>query len=132
MATSNPLGIVSVISLFVEDVAAAKEFYKRVFQVPVVFEDETSCTVKFGNLLVNILVATEGTILVHPAAVGGPDVGKRFQLTIWVDDLDAMVERVVGSGVTLLTGPQTHPWGMKSITFVDPAGHSWEIGQKVQ
>jgi uncharacterized glyoxalase superfamily protein PhnB len=34
-------------------------------------------------------------------------------------------------GVKLLTGPRDRPWGLRTANFVDPAGHSWEVGQKV-
>lgn len=128
----NPLGKISAISLFVEDVREAKAFYKDVFDVKVLFEDETSCAVKFDNLIVNLLQADEGATLVKPAAVGGPDAGRRFQLSIWVTDLEVVIEKLASKEVRLLTGPQLQPWGMKTVTFTDPAGHSWEIGQSVE
>src|SRR5437870_798673 len=46
---------VSAISLFVEDIQAAKSFYRDVFDVDVVFEDDTSVCVNFGGLFVNVL-----------------------------------------------------------------------------
>ena len=47
---SWPKGI-SAITLFVEDLAAAKKFYREVFGLPVVFEDDDSAVFKFGNTL---------------------------------------------------------------------------------
>ncbi len=134
MSTSNPspLTKIAAISLFVEDLAAAKTFYTTVFGVAVLFEDSTSVGVKFDNLIVNLLVASEGATLVQPAPVGGPETGKRFQISIWVDDLDAVCERLALHKVELLTGPQVQPWGLKTVTFVDPAGHSWEVGQQMK
>ena len=32
-------------------------------------------------------------------------------------------------GVVLLTGPVDKEWGMRVATFVDLAGHSWEVAQ---
>lgn len=128
---TNPLSKVSAISLFVEDTAAAKSFYTSTFGVPVVFEDATSVAVKFDNLIVNLLRASEGATLVRPAAVGGPDAGKRFQMSIWVEDLAAVCEKLAQQDVKLLTGPQLQPWGLKTVTFVDPAGHSWEVAQNM-
>ncbi|KAH8900547.1 Glyoxalase/bleomycin resistance protein/dioxygenase [Thozetella sp. PMI_491] len=132
MDPKNPLQKISAISLFVEDLPAAKAFYQSVFGVSVLFEDPTSVAVKFENLIVNLLLASEGSTLVHPATVGGPDSGKRFQISIWVDDLDGVCAKLAAENVTLLTGPQLQPWGMKTVTFVDPAGHSWEVGQQVK
>jgi uncharacterized glyoxalase superfamily protein PhnB len=34
-------------------------------------------------------------------------------------------------GVELLNGPCDREWGMRSASFVDPAGHSWEVAQKL-
>ena len=31
-------------------------------------------------------------------------------------------------GVELLNGPMDRPWGVRTATFRDPAGHVWEIG----
>ena len=130
MASSNPLGKIAAISLFVEDLAACKAFYTSVFGVPVVFEDDNGVVVKFDNVLINLLQVSEAPILVHPAAVGGPDAGKRSQISIWVDDLQAVCDKLASKDVKLLTGPQLQPWGLRTITFVDPAGHSWEVGQQ--
>ena len=32
-------------------------------------------------------------------------------------------------GVTLISGPTDRPWGMRTITFADPGGYTWEIAQ---
>jgi len=128
----SSLSKLSAISLFVEDLDATKTFYTSVFSVPVVFEDANSAVVKFDNLLVNLLRASEAATLVEPAAVGGPNAGKRFQISIWVDDLEAVCKMLALHGVSLLTGPQAQPWGRTTITFVDPAGHSWEVAQETK
>ncbi|KAH8658434.1 Glyoxalase/bleomycin resistance protein/dioxygenase [Xylariales sp. PMI_506] len=128
---ANPLHRIAAISLFVEDLAASKAFYASVFEAPIVFEDHTSCAVKLDNLILNLLQASEGATLVAPASVGGRDAGRRFQMSIWVDDLDSVVGRLKEKGVELLTGPQKQPWGMYTATFTDPAGHSWEVGQNM-
>jgi len=31
----------------------------------------------------------------------------------------------------VLNGPVDRPWGMRAANFVDPAGHGWEVGQRV-
>ncbi len=46
---------IAAITLFVEDLAAAKQFYLNVFGLPVVFEGDTSTVFKFGNTLINLL-----------------------------------------------------------------------------
>ena len=45
---SWPKGI-SAITLFVEDLEAAKQFYREVFGLPVVFEDDDSTVFRFSK-----------------------------------------------------------------------------------
>ncbi len=132
MGAAETLGSISAISLFVEDVAEARQFYQDVFGVPVVFEDEVSAALKFDNVIINLLKETEASGLVGPGPVGGRDAGARFQLSIWVEDVDAVCAHLRERGVTLLLGPVDRPWGMRVATFTDPAGHSWEVAQPLE
>jgi catechol 2,3-dioxygenase-like lactoylglutathione lyase family enzyme len=121
-----PAGI-DAITLFVEDLEATKRFYSEVFGLPFHFQDENSAVFDFGNTLINLLKATEAPELIGPAAVAGPEAGSRFQFTIGVDDVDAMCAELTARGVTLLNGPVDRPWGIRTASFQDPAGHIWEI-----
>ena len=125
------LAHVSAISLFVEDLQTAKSFYEAVFGVDVVFEDETSVCVKFDQLFVNLLLNASAQQQVEPAPVAGPESGSRFQLSIWIDDVDAACAALEELGVTLLTGPVDREWGMRVATFTDPDGHNWELAQQL-
>ena len=121
-----PTGI-GAITLFVEDVQAAKEFYRTVFGLPVHYEDANSVVFKFGGTLVNLLKATEAAELIEPEPVAAPNAGSRFQLTINVADVDATCAELERRGVQLLNGPIDRPWGVRTAAFRDPAGHVWEI-----
>jgi catechol 2,3-dioxygenase-like lactoylglutathione lyase family enzyme len=120
-------GGIAAITLFVEDLAAAKRFYSDVFQLPVHYEDDNSAVFKFGDTLVNLLKASEAPALVAPATVATPDAGVRFQFTLGVDDVDAMVDELKSRGVELLNGPMDRPWGIRTASFRDPGGHIWEV-----
>ena len=121
-----PKGI-HAITLFVEDLAAAREFYQRVFGLPIHYEDPNSAVFNFGNVLINLLAVSEAPELITPAAVAGPDAGSRMQFSIEVDDVDAMVADLQLRGVQILNGPMDRPWGIRTAAFADPAGHVWEI-----
>ncbi len=123
-----PSGI-AAITLFVEDLEAAKEFYQQVFGLPVTFEDDDSVVFKFGETLVNLLKATAAPELVDPARVAAPDAGSRMQHTLHVDDVDRLCEELITRGVTLLNGPMDRPWGVRTASFRDPAGHIWEVAK---
>ena len=120
---------IGAITLFVEDLAAAKQFYQDVFGFPVHYEDADSAVFNFGNTLVNLLKVTEAPELIAPANVAGPDAGSRIQFTIDVDDVDAMCVELASRGVELLNGPMDRPWGIRTAAFRDPAGHIWEIAK---
>ncbi len=123
---SWPKGIFAV-TLFVEDLDAARRFYGEVFGLPVAFEDDNSAVFDFGNTIINLLKATEATGLIEPAAVAPIDAGARAQFTIQVEDVDAMCAELAKRGVELLNGPIDRPWGIRTASFRDPGGHIWEI-----
>jgi len=125
---SWPKGI-SAITLFVEDLAATKRFYQEVFGLPIRYEDDASAVFDFGNMLINLLKATEAPELIEPAVVAPPAAGSRFQFTIDVDDVDAMCAELTARGVPLLNGPMDRPWGIRTASFRDPGGHIWEIAK---
>jgi catechol 2,3-dioxygenase-like lactoylglutathione lyase family enzyme len=120
---------ISAITLFVDDLPATKGFYRNVFGLPVVFEDDASAVFRFGNTLVNLLKSTEARELIEPAPVAPREAGSRFQFTIEVDDVDAMCAELGERGVELLNGPVDRPWGVRTACFSDPAGHIWEIAK---
>jgi len=123
-----PTGI-SAVTLFVEDLPGAKQFYEKVFGLPVFYEDGNSAVFKFENTLINLLKITEADNLIHPAKVADREVGSRFVFTITVEDIDSMCEKLAARGVTLLNGPMDRPWGIRTASFMDPAGHIWEIAK---
>ena len=117
------------ITLFVEDLQAAKQFYLRVFGLPVDYEDDNSAVFKFGDTLINLLKTSAAQQLVEPAQVASREVGPRSVFTIHVDDVDAMCAELTARGVELLNGPMNRPWGVRTASFVDPGGHIWEIAK---
>jgi catechol 2,3-dioxygenase-like lactoylglutathione lyase family enzyme len=123
---SWPKGI-GAITLFVEDLEAAKRFYGDVFGLPIAFEDDNSAVFSFGNTIINLLKTSAARELIEPAAVASREAGARVQFTIEVDDVDAMCAELVTRGVQLLNGPMDRPWGIRTASFTDPGGHIWEI-----
>jgi catechol 2,3-dioxygenase-like lactoylglutathione lyase family enzyme len=120
-----------VITLFVEDVPACKEFYTNVFGLTVVYEDADSAVIKLRNLIVNLLTVDNAPTLVEPAAVGNATAGTRALFTLNVEDADATVAELKKHGVTLLNGPVDRSWGRRTAAFADPAGNVWEIAQAI-
>jgi catechol 2,3-dioxygenase-like lactoylglutathione lyase family enzyme len=120
---------IGAITLFVEDLDATKRFYQTTFGLPVVFEDKNSAVFKIGDTLINLLKIECANELVEPAQVARRDAGSRHVFSIEVDDVDAMCVELAARGVRLLNGPMDRPWGIRTASFQDPAGHIWEIGR---
>jgi catechol 2,3-dioxygenase-like lactoylglutathione lyase family enzyme len=123
-----PKGIFAI-TLFVDDLATARQFYMKVFGLPVMFEDNNSAVFKFGDTLINLLKTTAAEELIEPASVASRHAGSRMVFTIHVEDVDAMAEQLAALGVELLNGPMDRPWGVRTASFIDPGGHIWEIAK---
>ena len=128
---SEALQSIGAITLFIEDRARSKAFYETVFDVPLLNEDEDSVAFTFEHLVVNLLVDRAAPDLIGPARVATRQAGARFQLTIWVDDTDAVCAELASRGVALLNGPTNRGWGVRTAAFADPDGHVWEVAGKI-
>ena len=120
---------ISAITLFVEDLESTKQYYQNVFGLPIFFEDNNSAVFKFADTMINLLRITEANELIEPAKVANRESGSRFVFTIPVDDVDAMCAELIKRGVKLLNGPMDRPWGIRTASFMDPAGYIWEIAK---
>jgi len=123
---SWPKGIFAI-TLFTEDLEATKRFYQDVFGLPIAYEDDDSAVFNFGSTMINLLKSTAAVDLIAPAAVASPGAGSRLQLTVQVENVDAMCAELVKHGVVLVNGPMDRPWGIRTACFSDPGGHIWEI-----
>ena len=128
---AGSLGGISAITLFAEDLPRTRSFYEDVFGLSVIFEDDASAAFDFGGIVVNLLQVSAAPELIAPGTVAGPDAGARLQLTVEVEDVDAVCVELDRKGVALLNGPMDRPWGVRTASFTDPAGNVWEIAQPV-
>jgi catechol 2,3-dioxygenase-like lactoylglutathione lyase family enzyme len=124
-------GRIDAITFFVPDLEGARTFYQDVFGLPVFYEDDDSAVFDFGNTIINLLKEEPAEELIAPALVADKATGARMQLTLEVDDVDLMCEELAKKGVVLLNGPLDRPWGVRTASFQDPAGHIWEIARRI-
>jgi catechol 2,3-dioxygenase-like lactoylglutathione lyase family enzyme len=114
------------VTLIVEDLDAAKDFYGRAFAQEVGWQDDDSAVYKVGATMVNLLRATAAPELIEPATIGSPE-GVRAVYTVQVEDVDAAAAELAAAGIELLNGPMDRPWGPRTLSFRDPAGNTWEL-----
>ena len=118
---------IGAITLFVEDPERSKAFYREVFDLEPMMEDETGAGFQLEDTFLFLTRSSQAPALIAPAVAGRPGNGPRHVFAIVVDDVDAVCAELTGKGVALLNGPQDRPWGVRTAAFADPAGHVWEL-----
>jgi catechol 2,3-dioxygenase-like lactoylglutathione lyase family enzyme len=122
---------ISAITLFVDDLAAARDWYARAFGLPEHYSDDVSVVFLFEGTMINLLQVSEAAELIGPASVGKAGAGARAQYTVTVADVDASVAALRAAGIEMLNGPVDRPWGVRTAAFADPAGHVWEFAAPI-
>ena len=120
---------IGAMTLLVPDLDRARTFYRDVFGLEVQDADADTLMTRFGGMYV----------FLHRAATASQTSGEILELArtgvgqyaIIVKDVDAVHEELTGHGLTPISGPADRDWGMRTLTFADPAGHIWEIAQEL-
>ena len=53
-------------------------------------------------------------------------------LYVYVDDVDAAVERAVARAATVLVPPTDQFWGDRTAWVLDPQGHVWTFATRIE
>lgn len=115
--------------LSAHDAAKAIEFYRAAFGAELVGEPYLNDDGSIGHSELRIAGALVMLAGEHPAeGVISPDTagGTTVQMVLTVDDPDAVVDRAVGAGATLLR-PVAEAYGSRSGKIKDPFGHNWFV-----
>lgn len=119
---------ISMITLGVDDLAAAVEFYERGLGFPRL---ESPPTVAFFTLNGTWLGLYPNDALAEDANVPAEGAGfNRFALAYNVnseEEVDATLTEAIAAGATLAKPAQKVFWGGYSGYFKDPDGHLWEV-----
>jgi predicted lactoylglutathione lyase len=117
---------INVITLGVEDVARAREFYERLGWT-VAFTDGDIVMFQAGPMIVSLwdrekLAADSG--VTSPGAVwGGFTLG---YAVAGKAEVDALCGDAAAAGATVTSQPQDKGFGYSGV-FADPDGHTWEV-----
>lgn len=95
------------------DTHAVAAFYQEIFDLDVVMDHGWIVTLASSSeiALVQLSVASEGG-----SGTPVPDI------SIEVDDLEAVLDRMVSKAIAIEYGPVTEPWGVRRFYVRDPAG----------
>jgi PhnB protein len=117
--------------LAVHDARAASAWYVEHLGAVVTYEPIVMPDGRVGHMEMAVEGAPWMMADEHPEIqVEAPDParGAAVTLHLTVDDLDALVERVVSGGAALDRGPEDNPVGRVAV-FRDPFGHRWFLNQ---
>jgi catechol 2,3-dioxygenase-like lactoylglutathione lyase family enzyme len=120
--SSSPFAL----TLFTRDLAASLSFYQDALKLEKLYQDEVSAVFRCGQTVINLLLDSEAIDLVAPAQVS-QSFAVRALYTLRCADIDATVAELEAAGVQLLNGPMDRPWGVRTASFQDPSGHTWEL-----
>jgi lactoylglutathione lyase len=56
--------------------------------------------------------------------------GPRFEMYLYVPDLDGLVRQLAGAGVAIMREPEDMPWGERIATVADPDGNPVSLCQE--
>ena len=120
----------TAISLNVPDVAASAEFAKTHFGFTEQMSADGFVALAHPTAGVHLAFLVTGLTSFKPRHIAGP-AGQGLLIAFVVDDLDAEHERLVREGATVVTPPETEPWGERFSQYADPNGIIWQLVQWV-
>jgi len=135
MKNSMPQGYHTVTPyLMVDDAASAIDYYKRAFGAKEHGRMEAPggkighAALEIGDSMIMLSDPMPGGSVVPPRKLGGTT----SSIFLYVEDVDAVVEKAVKAGATVDMAVDDQFWGDRFGTITDPFGHHWSIATHVE
>ncbi len=120
--------------LCVDGAAAAIDYYSAVFgatertRMPAPEGKVGHAELQIGDSVIMLADEFPEMNILSPKSIGGTPV----TLSIYVEDVDGVVERAVGAGATALRPVQDEFYGDRTGQFEDPFGHRWSVSTHIE
>jgi PhnB protein len=120
--------------LFVRSAGSAIDFYKSVFGATEVVRMAgpngkiMHAELRIGDSIVMLADENPQTGVMSPQTIGGFSVG----LHLYVENVDAVIQKAVESGAKLLRPIKNQFYGDRSGSLLDPFGHMWSVATHVE
>jgi len=113
--------------------AQALDFYKAAFGATEIMRHEMGgvighAEVRIGDSIVMLADEFPQMGAVSPKTLGGTPAG----LCLYLENVDAAVEKAVQAGCTVERPLQNQFYGDRSATLLDPFGHKWTLATHVE
>ena len=118
-------------SLNVADVEASASFARTNFGFADAMAADGFVSLRHPDAGLNLIFLRVGLPSFKPASIAGA-AGQGLLIVLEVDDLDAEYARIAATGATVITPPETEPWGERFCQFADPNGIVWQLVQWVK
>ena len=120
--------------MYTRDVQASAAFYEqllgfaRQYQFPPDGDDPGYVSLRRDESDLGIVHESSPRELIGVSMGDGP----RFELFVYVDDVDESVERMRDASVTILREPEDMPWGERVAFVADPDGNPVTLAEAAQ
>jgi PhnB protein len=120
--------------LCVDGAASAIEFYVRVFgasermRMPAPEGKIGHAEIELGDSVIMLSDEHPEMGVLGPKSIGGTPV----TISVYVEDVDAVVEEALAAGATSLRAVEEQFYGDRSGQFEDPFGHRWSVATHVE
>jgi catechol 2,3-dioxygenase-like lactoylglutathione lyase family enzyme len=118
----------SAVNLLVPDLERVKTFYRQVFALEPLHEEDGLAVFRLGETF--FALRHDPSRAADPPAeyvrLAEQGVG---QFSIRVADVDSVHAELTARGAEVIDGPADRAWGIRTFSFADPAGYTWSIAQ---
>ena len=120
--------------LFVRGAASAIDFYKGVFGATEFVRMAgpngkiMHAELRIGDSIVMLADENPQTGVMSPQTIGGFSAG----LHLYVENVDAVIQKAVESGAKLLRPIKNQFYGDRSGSLLDPFGHMWSVATHIE
>ncbi|RYY57297.1 MAG: VOC family protein [Chitinophagaceae bacterium] len=118
-------------TLTVGNALAAIEFYQKAFGAVVVAGN----TDPDGSTVAELSIEGAGIIVADASPEHGntaPEANRiSVRLGLMTSDPDALAARAIAAGIHTVYAVEDQPYGYRLGHFIDPFGHHWEIGKRL-
>ncbi|WP_235735270.1 VOC family protein [Nocardioides alcanivorans] len=121
----------TALSLNVADVDASARFATTHFGFTETMSADGFVSLEHPTAGINVVFLRTGLSTFKPQEIAGP-AGQGMLIAFVVDDLDVEFARIAGGGATVVTEPETEPWGERYCQFADDNGLVWQLVQWVE
>jgi PhnB protein len=83
---------------------------------------------QLGDSLVMVADEAPAIGVLSPKTIGGTPV----TLSVYVEDIDAVIDRAAQAGATILRPAEDQFYGDRAGQFEDPFGHRWSVATRVE